>query len=184
MVEVPGHPKFYLLSSNFYLLSAHQPCYNHENCYRMKPTPSSFLRPIQIITTSLLLFALLTGCAAPHQGATPPRSAPAAYGEHGIVASVHPLATQAGLDMLKQGGNAVDAAVAVALTLGVVDGQNSGIGGGCFMLIRRANGSVIAIDGREMAPGKATHDMFIRNGKGDTDLSQTGSLASGVPGAL
>lgn len=101
-----------------------------------------------------------------------------------MVASVNPLATQAGVNILKNGGNAIDAAVAVALTLGVVDSHNSGIGGGCFMLIRRADGSVTAIDGREMAPAAATHDMFIRGGKGDTELSQTGALASGVPGAL
>jgi gamma-glutamyltranspeptidase/glutathione hydrolase len=101
-----------------------------------------------------------------------------------MVASGHPVATDAGLDVLKNGGNAVDAAVAVALTLGVVDGDNAGIGGGCFMLIRRANGEFVAIDGRETAPARATRNMFIRNGKGDTTLSQTGPLASGVPGAL
>src|ERR1039457_2151673 len=103
---------------------------------------------------------------------------------HGMVASVHPTATEAGLRVLKQGGNAVDAAVAVALTLGVVDGDNSGIGGGCFILIRRADGSLVAIDGREMASAAATPDMFVRNGNADTKLSQTGPLASGVPGAL
>src|ERR1043166_10142376 len=75
---------------------------------------------------------------------------------HGFIASVHPVATEAGLNVLKTGGNAVDAAVAVALTLGVVDGDNSGIGGGCFMLIRRANGSLIALDGRETAPAAAS----------------------------
>ncbi len=107
-----------------------------------------------------------------------------AKGERGIVASVHPLATQAGIDAMKNGGNAIDAAVAVAVTLGVVDGHNSGIGGGCFMLIRRANGEFVALDGREMAPAAATRDMFMRNGKGDTELSQTGALASAVPGAL
>lgn len=107
-----------------------------------------------------------------------------ATGEHGIVASVHPLASEAGVNAMKQGGNAIDAAVAIALTLGVVDGHNSGIGGGCFMLIRRANGEFVALDGREMAPAAATRDMFVRNGKGDTNLSQTGALASGVPGAL
>ncbi len=107
-----------------------------------------------------------------------------AQATHGMVASVHPTATQAGLNVLKQGGNAIDATVAVALTLGVVDTDNSGIGGGCFMLIRRANGSFIAIDGREMAPGAATRDMFIQEGKPNTELSQTGPLASGVPGAL
>ncbi len=102
----------------------------------------------------------------------------------GMVASVHQLATEAGLNVLKSGGNAVDAAVAVGLTLGVVDTHNSGLGGGCFLLIRRANGKVVAIDGREMAPAAATRDMFIRNGKADTELSQTGPLASGVPGEL
>jgi gamma-glutamyltranspeptidase/glutathione hydrolase len=102
----------------------------------------------------------------------------------GMVASVHPLATEAGLNALKSGGNAIDAAVAVGLTLGVVDTHNSGIGGGCFMLIRLANGKIVAIDGREMAPAAATRDMFLRNGKADTELSQTGPLASGVPGEL
>ena len=103
---------------------------------------------------------------------------------HGMVATVHPVATEAGLRVLKEGGNAIDATVAVALTLGVVDGENSGIGGGCFMLIHRADGSLVAIDGREMAPAAATPDMFVRQGKADTRLSQTGPLASGVPGAL
>ena len=103
---------------------------------------------------------------------------------NGMVASVHPVATEAGLNALKSGGNAVDAAVAVGLTLGVVDGDNSGLGGGCFMLARLANGKIVAIDGREAAPAAATRDMFVRNGKADTSLSQTGALASGVPGAL
>jgi len=66
----------------------------------------------------------------------------------GFVASVQPLATQAGLDALKAGGNAIDAATAVGLTLGVVDGHNSGIGGGCFFLARLADGKFIALDGR------------------------------------
>ena len=107
-----------------------------------------------------------------------------ATGQHGIVATVQPVATDAALSALKGGGNAIDAAVAAALTLGVVDGHNSGIGGGCFMLIRLASGEVVAIDGRETAPAKATRDMFVRNGKAETGLSQTGPLAAGVPGAL
>lgn len=102
----------------------------------------------------------------------------------GMVASVHPLATEAGVAALRRGGNAIDAAVATALTLGVVDGHNSGIGGGCFMLIRFKDGSFMALDGREMAGAKATRDMFIRDGKGDVNLSQTGALASGVPGSV
>jgi gamma-glutamyltranspeptidase/glutathione hydrolase len=104
--------------------------------------------------------------------------------KNGIVSSAHPLATEAGVNILKSGGNAIDAAVAVGLTLGVVDTHNSGIGGGCFMLIRLANGKFVAIDGREMAPAAATRDMFLRDGKGDTELSQTGALASGVPGEI
>jgi gamma-glutamyltranspeptidase / glutathione hydrolase len=104
--------------------------------------------------------------------------------KRGMVASGHPLATEAGLETLKRGGNAIDAAVAVGLTLGVVDPHNSGIGGGCFLLIRLASGKIVAIDGREKAPAAATKDMFIRDGKADTTLSQTGALASGVPGEL
>jgi len=107
-----------------------------------------------------------------------------ARGERGAVASVHPLATRAGLAALQSGGNAIDAAVAMGLTLGIVDAHDSGIGGGCFLLIRRANGEVLAIDGREMAGAAATRDMFLRGGKGDTSLSQTGALASAVPGSL
>jgi gamma-glutamyltranspeptidase/glutathione hydrolase len=101
-----------------------------------------------------------------------------------MVATVHPLATQAGIDALARGGNAVDAAIAAGLTLGVVDGKNSGIGGGCFILIRRADGKLIAIDGRETAPAKAMRDMYVRDGKPEPRLSQEGPLAVGTPGAL
>ncbi len=101
-----------------------------------------------------------------------------------MVASVHPLATEAGVKAFEKGGNAVDAAIATALTLGVVDGFNSGIGGGCFLLIRKPDGQIIAIDGREMAPAAAFRDLYIRDGKADANLSQTGALAMGVPGAL
>lgn len=101
-----------------------------------------------------------------------------------MVATVHPLATEAGLAAFEQGGNAVDAAVAAALMLGVVDGFNSGIGGGCFVLIRTPDGKVTAIDAREMAPAAATRDMFLKDGKPQPELSVTGPLASGVPGAL
>lgn len=102
----------------------------------------------------------------------------------GAVASVHPLATKAGLDAFAKGGNAIDAALAVAFTLGVVDSNNSGIGGGCFIIIRQADGSLLAIDGREIAPAGATRDMFLRNGKAEPSLSKTGALAIGVPGSV
>src|SRR6185436_20759717 len=103
---------------------------------------------------------------------------------NGTAATVHPLATDAAIRAMQQGGNAIDGAVAAALTLGVVDGHNSGIGGGCFMLIRQADGAVVAIDGRETAPAKATRNMFVRDGKADPLLSQTGPLAAATPGAL
>jgi len=105
-------------------------------------------------------------------------------GERAMVATGHPLATEAALEVFREGGNAVDAAVAAALTLGVVDGENSGIGGGCLILIRSADGTLTAIDGREMAPAAAYKDMFVRDGKPVPNASQTGPLASGVPGAL
>lgn len=101
-----------------------------------------------------------------------------------MVATGHPLATEAALEVFREGGNAVDAAVTAALTLGVVDGENSGIGGGCLILIRSADGKLTAIDGRETAPGAAHKDMFVRDGKPTPNASQTGPLASGVPGAL
>lgn len=102
----------------------------------------------------------------------------------GAVASVNPLATQAGIDVFNRGGNAIDAALAVAFTLGVVDSHNSGIGGGCFIVVRQADGSIFAIDGREMAPSLASRDMFLRDGKAQGQLSKTGALAIGIPGSV
>ncbi|MGC4030337.1 MAG: gamma-glutamyltransferase [Tepidisphaeraceae bacterium] len=122
-----------------------------------------------------ILFSLLFASAAIANEATAP---------HGMVASNSNLATDAGVAALKNGGNAIDAAVTTALTLGVVQGYHSGIGGGCFMLIHTKDGQTIALDGREMAPAAATPNMYIRDGKGDPKLSQVGSLASGVPGSL
>ena len=112
-----------------------------------------------------------------------PYSATTADGR-GAIATVHPLATQAAIDAFEHGGNAVDAAIAAAFTLGVVDGHNSGIGGGCFAVVRLADGSVIAVDGREMAPAAAHRDMYVRDGKVDTSLSKTGPLAIGIPGSV
>ncbi len=128
---------------------------------------------IRVATLLLFAFGLLTAARAGE-----------AVAEKGMVATVHPLATDAAVNVMRRGGNAVDAAVAAALTLGVVDNHNSGIGGGCFILIRTAEGKLVAIDGRETAPAKATRDMYLRDGEPQTELSQTGPLASGVPGAL
>ncbi len=114
----------------------------------------------------------------------PPARAELAYGEHGMAATVHPLATDAAINAFKRGGNAIDAAVAAAMTLGVVDSHNSGIGGGCFMLIRLADGRFIAMDGRETAGAAASRDMFVHDGKADTQASHTGPLAVATPGAV
>ncbi len=130
----------------------------------------------------MLLAIVALAMAAPARGQTTREHM--ATASQGMVATGHPLATDAAVNVLRQGGNAVDAAVAAALTLGVVDGHNSGIGGGCFMLIRAADGTTVALDGRETAPAAATRDMFLRDGKADTRLSQIGALASGVPGSL
>ncbi len=107
----------------------------------------------------------------------------AAFPKHAI-ATVHPLATQAGQQAFERGGNAIDAAIAAGLTLGVVDGHNSGIGGGCFFVIHAADGTVTCIDGRETAPAKAQRDMYVIHGKLNDEASKTGALASGVPGYL
>ena len=102
-----------------------------------------------------------------------------------MVATVSPIATQAGLDAIRGGGNAVDAAIAAALMLGVVDGYNSGIGGGCFILIHTPDGKLYAIDGRETAPALAFRDFYRdENGKLQPTQSQTGARAVAVPGAL
>ncbi|MGL4512630.1 MAG: gamma-glutamyltransferase [Lacipirellulaceae bacterium] len=107
-----------------------------------------------------------------------------ATGQRFAVATVQPIATDAAIEVLREGGNAVDAAVCAALTLGVVDNHNSGIGGGCLILIRKPGGELLAIDGRETAPALATRDMFLVEGKADPRLSQTGPLAVATPGAL
>lgn len=119
-------------------------------------------------------------------GFQPPCAArePSTPAKLGMVTTVHPLASQAGTHALSAGGNAVDAAVAAALALGVVDPHNSGIGGGCFLLIRLADDRCLAIDGRETAPSAATRDLFIRDGSAVGALSQDGPLAVGVPGSL
>ena len=141
------------------------------------------VRPPPLLAIALALASACTGCAVGPVNPGHARSENAAP-TPGVIATVHPLASEAGADALRRGGNAVDAAVAAALTLGVVDGHNSGIGGGCFVLVRRADGTFLAIDGRETAPAKARRDMFVRGGKADPALSQTGALASGVPGSL
>lgn len=105
--------------------------------------------------------------------------------ENGAVVSAHPLASKVGVEILKQGGNAVDAAIATQLALAVVYPNAGNIGGGGFFVARLANGETAAIDYREMAPGKAHRDMYLdADGNARTDKSQLGHLSSGVPGTV
>ena len=104
---------------------------------------------------------------------------------HGMVATDEELGSQAGVEILKRGGNAVDAAVAVAFALAVVEPAAGNIGGGGFMLIRLADGKATFLDYRETAPGKATRDMYIgKDGKLDEEASVIGYRSVAVPGTV
>jgi len=108
-------------------------------------------------------------------------------GQHGMVASQHEIASRIGVEVMKKGGNAVDAAIAVGIALAVVYPEAGNIGGGGFMLIRKSNGEAHAIDYREMAPKAATRNVFLDQ-KGELikgeGSSTIGYRASGVPGTL
>lgn len=102
----------------------------------------------------------------------------------GVVATAHPYASEAALQMLNKGGNATDAAVAAAFVLAVVGPYHSGIGGGGFALIYdKAAAKTSVLDFREVAPKAATRDMYVRDGKVVPTLSTDGALAVAVPGA-
>jgi gamma-glutamyltranspeptidase/glutathione hydrolase len=108
----------------------------------------------------------------------------AVRGAHGMVATDEEQGSQAGVEILKRGGNAVDAAVAVAFALAVVEPAAGNIGGGGFMLVRLADGKTTFFDYREVAPGKATRDMYIKDGKLDGDASVIGFRSVAVPGTV
>src|SRR5437867_3871961 len=110
--------------------------------------------------------------------------AKATTGARAMVVSGHPLASEVGIEVLKQGGNAVDAAVAVGFALAVVLPEAGNIGGGGFIVYRDTTGRVRALDYREMAPGAATRDMYVDLTGNPTAHSLTGHLASGVPGSV
>jgi len=102
-----------------------------------------------------------------------------------MVVSAHPLATQVGVDILKQGGNAVDAAVAVQFALAVVYPAAGNIGGGGFIVVRHNTGEVHTLDFREKAPAAATRDMYLDEaGDAVAEMSRQGHLAAGVPGSV
>jgi gamma-glutamyltranspeptidase/glutathione hydrolase len=105
--------------------------------------------------------------------------------EKGAVVSAHPLASKVGIEIMKRGGNAVDAAIATQLALAVVYPNAGNIGGGGFMVARLANGETVALDYREMAPSAANRDMYLdKNGNVMEGKSLNGHLAGGVPGTV
>jgi gamma-glutamyltranspeptidase/glutathione hydrolase len=132
----------------------------------------------------LIVLPTISGSQAlEEQGAPPP---PPEF-KSGVIAAAHPLAAEVGVEILRKGGNAVDAAVATAFALGVVEPNASGIGGGGFMLIylpKFIGAKVVAIDYREMAPAKATAAMFLKRGQVEVDQMKIGPRSVAVPGTV
>lgn len=150
--------------------------------------PSHLFR--SLIALALGASLVVTGCAGTGGGEAPraaPAAAAAAPPARGpFVAAANPLAVEAGLRVLREGGSAVDAAVAVQAVLGLVEPQSSGLGGGGFMMLYdAASGEVTSYDGRETAPAAATPELFYENGRplafGDAVLS---GRSTGAPGAV
>lgn len=135
-----------------------------------------------VLHISFLLSTLfLAACVSQRPGDT----AAAVTYPNGMVVAAHPEAAQVGLQILKAGGNAVDAAVAVKFALAVVYPNAGNIGGGGFMVYRGADGSVSALDFRETAPGQAHRDMYLgEDGEPIAELSLRGQLSAGVPGSV
>src|SRR5579862_2093191 len=132
--------------------------------------------------SSLVVAVALVASVRPALAANPPQPVAA---EHGMVVAAHRIAAQVGVDILKAGGNAVDAAVAVGYALAVVYPEAGNIGGGGFMTLRLASGRETFLDFRERAPLAATANMYL-DAKGDVikGLSTDGYLSVGVPGTV
>jgi gamma-glutamyltranspeptidase / glutathione hydrolase len=142
------------------------------------------MRILPVLAVASLASTLVAAPAV----AAPPASGPTAYGYGGAVATVDPTATAVGLDVLRRGGNAVDAAVAAAATLGVTEPFSSGIGGGGFFVYYDAKRHrVSTIDGRETGPATMTSSYFIDPADGqpyDFQEARVSGLSVGVPGTL
>ena len=132
-----------------------------------------------------LLILLLMAAAMIYGTPVVAASTEPVHAAHGIVVSVHELASKAGVEIMQAGGNAVDAAVATGFALAVVHSPAGNIGGGGFMLMRMADGKVHFLDYREKAPAAATADMFLdAQGNVIEDASVVGYKAIGVPGSV
>src|SRR6266481_1208110 len=128
-----------------------------------------------------LISATLAAQTAPQ---TVPISEEPTSTQHAMVVTIQHNATDAGVTILKQGGNAVDAAVAVGFALAVAYPEAGNLGGGGYMVIHMADGRNAALDYREVAPLAATRDMYLDSTGTLTNKSIVGPLASGVPGAV
>src|SRR5271155_183162 len=131
--------------------------------------------PLLRILAPILAAALIV----PPAGARDP-----VYASNGMVVAQEPLAADVGVAVLKSGGNAIDAAVAVGFALAVTYPFAGNLGGGGFMLIRLADGRSDFIDFRESAPAKALHDMYLDSNRALTEDSIIGWRASGIPGTV
>ena len=134
----------------------------------------------------MLSLSLLISCAPPEVVLSTDDSAAPESFENGLVVSVDPIASQVGLEILRKGGNAIDAAVATGFALAVTHPSAGNIGGGGFMMVRLADtGEVHAVDYREKAPAASTPTMFLgADGEVDRDKSGVGPLVIGVPGTV
>jgi len=129
----------------------------------------------------LLLIAAVAGLTSPRATA----STEPVHAQHGIVVSVHELASRAGIEMMQAGGNAVDAAVATGFALAVVHPPAGNLGGGGFMLVRMADGKTRFLDYREKAPAAATRNMYLdAQGNVIEGASEIGYKAIAVPGSV
>jgi gamma-glutamyltranspeptidase/glutathione hydrolase len=144
------------------------------------------VRPIAGFLWALCAIVTIVSTApvARADAARRPDPARAVVAHKGAIASAYPLASQAGLEILKEGGNAFDAAVAVAAALAVVEPSSSGLGGGGFFLLhRQADGFETMIDARERAPGTASRDMYLdKAGNEIPNASTNGPISSAIPG--
>jgi len=139
------------------------------------------LRPMSRSASLRLIFFIIVFVSGTAWGASPE----ATYAKNGMVSSRSTLASEVGIEIMKAGGNAIDAAVATGFALAVTYPSAGNIGGGGFAVVRLENGEVVTLDHRETAPASATKNMYLdEEGEVIKGLSRTSRLASGVPGSV
>ncbi len=146
---------------------------------------------MRLLNFLLLFLALFSSCHTSKRSALYPinpysySSSKTVIAKNGAVASAHPLASKVGVEIMKRGGNAIDAAIAMQFALAVVYPNAGNLGGGGFMVARLASGETVSLDYREMAPSAAHRDMYLDDkGMVIPDKSLRGHLSGGVPGTV